>query len=159
MSKAREIIKNNKAKTGIIPYMGNWAKKFFSRVANQGHFWGTWVRNCLSSSPYLWWNCFRSFGSTKKHPYLRLLLIFLQLYANSRQIGWFIVSTGMITALPLILEVIYYEMLIYYLCSLLSLKILLIPFCHVIDWAAHVLFPAFALSLYCNIQQLKITAI
>jgi hypothetical protein len=72
MSKAREIIKNNKAKTGIIPYMGNWAKKFFSRVANQGHFWGTWVRNSLGSSSYLWYDYFRSFGSSKKRLYLRL---------------------------------------------------------------------------------------
>ena len=43
MSKAREIIKNNKAKTGIIPSMGNWAKKFFTTAAFQGQVWGTWV--------------------------------------------------------------------------------------------------------------------
>lgn len=45
MSKAREIIKNNKAKTGIIPTMGNWAKKFFASAAYNGQVWGTWVRH------------------------------------------------------------------------------------------------------------------
>jgi hypothetical protein len=131
MSKAREIIKNNKAKTGIIPYMGNWAKKFFSRVASQGHFWGTWVRNSLGSSSYLWYDNFRSFGSS--NVCICVLLIFLQLYANSRQIGWFIVSTGMITALPLILEVSYFEMLIGYFCSSLPKKMLLVSFCLICD--------------------------
>ena len=34
-----------------------------------------------------------------------LLFFYLQTYANSRMIGWWVITTGVITALPLIFEV------------------------------------------------------
>lgn len=37
--------------------------------------------------------------------YSSFFLSFHQVFAHSRQIGWFIVTTGMITAFPLIFEV------------------------------------------------------
>ena len=43
MSKAREIMKNNKAKTGYISVIGNWTKKLFTSVSTQGMMWGSFV--------------------------------------------------------------------------------------------------------------------
>jgi hypothetical protein len=43
MTKARETMKDNKA--SMIPYLGNWAKKFCSSATNLGLTWGSWVRH------------------------------------------------------------------------------------------------------------------
>ena len=79
-----------------------------------------------------------------------VLLIFLQLYANSRQIGWFIVSTGMITALPLILEVRSNELLIKVLLFFTPEKMLLTFFLSHLRLSYQYLF--YAKFHKCNLQ-------